>query len=153
MKKKSGDLVSNRKARHDYEILETYEAGLVLKGTEVKSLRDGGGSLQEAYVKVLKGEVWLIGANIAQYRFGNLHNHEERRDRKLLLHKREIAKVEVAVQLKGLTLVPLNLHFNKGRIKITFGIGKGKKLADKRSALKERQQNIEIQRTIRDINR
>lgn len=153
MKKKSGDLVSNRKARHDYEILDTYEAGIALKGTEVKSLREGGGSLQEAYVKVIKGEVWLIGANIAQYRFGNVHNHEERRDRKLLLHKREIAKMEVAVQQKGLTLIPLNMHFKKGLIKLTVGVAKGKKVTDKRSALKERQQNREIQRAIRDTNR
>ena len=153
MKKNSGDLVSNRRARHDYEILDTYEAGISLKGTEVKSLRDGGGSLQEAYVKVLRGEVWLIGANIALYRFGNVHNHEERRDRKLLLHKREIGKLEVAVQQKGMTLVPLSMYMKKGLVKLKVGVGKGKKQADKRSALKERQQNIEIQRAIRDANR
>ena len=93
MSKKSNDLVSNRKATYDYEILETFEAGIALQGTEIKSLRDNGGSLQEAYVKVLGGELWLLGANIAHYRFGNIHNHEERRDRKLLMHKREIERL------------------------------------------------------------
>ncbi|MBT4444460.1 MAG: SsrA-binding protein, partial [Waddliaceae bacterium] len=87
------DLVSNRRAYHDYEIVETYEAGIVLQGTEIKSLRDHGGSLQEAYVKVIGNELWLIGANIALYRFGNINNHEERRDRKLLMHSREISRL------------------------------------------------------------
>ena len=93
MSQSSGDLVSNRRATHDYEILETFEAGIVLQGTEIKSIRDNGASLQEAYVKVIKNEVWLVGGNIAPYRFGNIHNHEEKRDRKLLFHKQEINRL------------------------------------------------------------
>lgn len=150
MNKSNSDLVSNRRAFHDYEILDTYEAGLALKGTEVKSLREGGGSLQEAYVKTLKGEIWLIGAHIAPYRFGNIHNHEERRDRKLLLHKREIAKLEVAVQQKGMTLVPLGMYLKKGRVKLKVGVAKGKKKADKRSSLKEKDVKREMQRAIKN---
>lgn len=153
MKKKSGDLVSNRRARHDYEILEDYEAGIVLKGTEIKSLRDHGGSLQEAYVKVLRGEVWLIGAHIAPYRFGNVHNHEERRERKLLLHKREIVKMERSVQLKGMTLVPLSMYLKKGLVKLKVGVAKGKSKGDKRASLKERHQKLEMQKAMKNAMR
>src|ERR1700684_1397570 len=114
----SSDLVSNRRAFHDYEMLETFEAGIALEGTEIKSIRNHGASLQEAYVKVFKGEVWLIGSSIAPYRFGNIHNHEEKRDRKLLLHKREINRLKVATQEKGLTIVPLAMYLKQGRIKL-----------------------------------
>src|SRR5215467_9567647 len=117
----SNDLVSNRRASHDYEILETFEAGIVLQGTEIKSIRHHGASLQEAYVKVTQGEIWLIGCSIAPYRFGNIHNHEEKRDRKLLMHKREINRLKVAAQEKGLTIIPLALYLKQGRIKVRLG--------------------------------
>lgn len=133
-----GDLVSNRRARHDFEILETYEAGMVLLGTEIKSLRENGGSLQEAYVKIIKNELWLIGCSIAPYRYGNVHNHEERRDRKLLMHRYEIAKLRTAIQEKGLTIVPLGIYLKKGRAKIKIATARGKKLMDKREAIKSR---------------
>lgn len=132
------ELVANRKAYHDYEILDTFEVGMVLQGTEIKSLRNHGGSLQEAYVKVIKNEVWLIGAHIAPYGHGNIHNHEERRDRKLLLHRREIDKLKVATQQKGFAIVPLKIYLKKGRAKLKIGTARGKKMGDKRAALKER---------------
>lgn len=150
MSKKNGELVSNRRARHDYEILETFEAGIALKGTEIKSLRDHGGSLQEAYVRVLQQEVWLVGCNIAPYRFGNIHNHEERRDRKLLLHKREIEKLKRATQEKGLTIVPLALYLKSGRVKISIGLARGKKSIDKRHSIKERDEKRRMQQIQKD---
>ena len=143
------DLVSNRRAYHDYEIVEKYEAGIVLLGTEIKSLRDHGGSLQEAYVRVIGDELWLIGAHIAPYRFGNVHNHEERRDRKLLVHKREIAKLKAAIKEKGMTLVPLSMYFSKGRVKLKVGVARGKKKADKRAAIKERDEKRSMQRALK----
>lgn len=145
------DLVSNRRATHDYEIIETFEAGLVLQGTEIKSIRHHGATLQEAYVKVLRGEVWLIGATIAPYKFGNIHNHEEKRDRKLLLHKREINRLKVAVQEKGLTIIPLALYLKDGRIKIRIGIAKGKKTMDKRADLKEKDQKRQMQQALKQF--
>jgi len=149
--KKSKDLISNRKAFHDYEILEDFEAGLVLQGTEVKSLRDSQGSLQEAYVKVVKGEVWLIGCNIPHYRFGNIHNHEEKRDRKLLLHKREIDKLKRATEEKGLTIVALAMYLNKGRVKVKIATAKGKKSYDKRATVKDREEKRRIDRAMKEI--
>lgn len=143
------ELVRNRRAYHDYEILETYEAGIVLVGTEVKSLRDHGGNLAEAYVKILQGELWLIGASIAPYRFGNIYNHEERRERKLLMHKKEIKKLKESVQQKGLTLVPLSLYFKAGRVKIKVGLARGKKHHDKRHAITEREKKREMERAIK----
>lgn len=143
------DLVSNRRATHDYEILDTFEAGIVLQGTEIKSIRDHGASLQESYVKVLKGEVWLIGASIAPYKYGNIHNHEDRRDRKLLLHKREISRLKVAVQEKGFTLIALGLYLKNGRIKIRIAIAKGKKLYDKRLDLKAKDEKRAMQQAIK----
>ena len=102
MSNKTSDLVSNKRAFYNFEILETFEAGIALEGTEIKSLRDNGGSLQEAFVKVISGEVWLLGCHIAPYKYGNIHNHQETRDRKLLLHKREIDHLKVSAQAKGL---------------------------------------------------
>lgn len=145
------DLVSNRKAYHDYEILETYEAGIVLVGTEVKSLRDHGGSIQEAYVRVVGDELWLIGASIAPYKFGSIDKHEERRDRKLLMHKREIARLKMWVKEKGQTLVPLSLYLKSGRIKLKLGRARGKKLYDKRHALKEKQEKRRMDRLSRNL--
>lgn len=147
--KHANDLASNRRAFHDYEILETFEAGLVLTGTEIKSLRNGGGNLQEGYVKALGGALWLIGASIAPYSFGGVYNHEERRDRKLLMHKREIARLQEAVSQKGLTLVPLALYLNKGKVKLKLGLAKGKKRHDKRSSLIEKESQRDMQRAIK----
>lgn len=149
MKEGTKELVSNRRARHLYEIIETFEAGIVLLGTEIKSLRDNGGHLQEAYCKVSRGELWLMGASIAPYRFGNVHNHEDKRDRKLLMHKREISRLKAATQEKGLTLVPLSLYLKKGRVKARIAIGRGKKLFDKRQVVKERDEKRQMDRARR----
>lgn len=138
MNEKHSDLVSNKRAFFDYEILETFEAGIALQGTEIKSLRNNGGSLQDAYVKVFDHEAWLLGAYIAPYRFGNVYNHNEKRDRKLLLHKREIEKLSRALQEKGLTCVPIAIYLKMGKAKVKIGLGKGKKVHDKRNAIKER---------------
>jgi SsrA-binding protein len=143
------ELVSNRRARFDYEILETCEAGIQLLGTEIKSLRDHGGNLQEAYVRVQKAELWLIGASIAPYRYGTIYNHEEKRERKLLMHKREIEKLAAASQQKGLTLLPLSLYLKNGRVKVQVAIARGKKRQDKRQVILEREKRREMERAIR----
>lgn len=145
------ELAQNRKAYHNYEILETLEAGIVLLGTEIKSLRDHGGNIQEGYVMERGGEVWLLNTSIAPYRFGGkAFNHEERRERKLLVHKREIIQLQKASMEKGLTIVPLALYLNKkGKVKVKIGIAKGKKSHDKRQAIKERDVNREIRREMR----
>lgn len=132
------ELASNRRAYHDYEVIQAFEAGIVLVGTEVKSLRDHGGNLQDGYVKVDESAAWLLNVSIVPYRFGNIHNHEERRERKLLLHKREIAKLRGQVAEKGLTVVPLSLYLKKGKVKVKIALVKGKKLHDKRESIKKR---------------
>lgn len=149
MNTKTNDLVSNRRATHNYEILETFEAGIILQGTEIKSLRDNGGSLQEAYIKVIGNELWLIGCSIAPYRFGNIHNHEDRRDRKLLMHKREIARLKEATQEKGLTIIPLGFYLKEGRVKVRIATAKGKKNIDKREAIKERDEKRRMDKIIK----
>src|SRR6266581_5399682 len=131
-------IAENRKARHEYELLDRFEAGLVLTGTEVKSLRDGGASLQQADADVRDGEVWLIGAHIAEYGQGNVHNHEPDRDRKLLLHRREIASLLGKVRERGLTLVPTRLYFKDGRAKVEIAVARGKELYDKRRDIAKR---------------
>lgn len=148
-KRGESELVSNRRARHDYEILETYEAGIVLQGTEVKSLRDGGGSLQEAYITVKGGELWLLNASIAPYKFGNIANHEERRERKLLMHSREIARLKSATQEKGLAIIALSIYLKGGRVKVCIAEARGKKKGDKRAAIKERDEKRRIDRVMR----
>lgn len=145
----NNDLVSNRRATHDYEVLETFEAGIVLQGTEIKSIRNNGASLQEAYVKVIKGEIWLVGSTIAPYRFGNIHNHEEKRDRKLLMHKREIERLKKATQEKGLTIIPLAMYLKQGKIKARIGIAKGKKNIDKRADMKEQDDKRRMQQAMK----
>lgn len=153
MSKKHSDteLVSNRRAGHDYEILDTYEAGIVLLGTEIKSLRNHGGSLQEAYVLITDtGEALLKNASIAPYKFGSVFNHEERRDRKLLLHKRELAKLKTLSQEKGLTLIPLSMYLKDGFVKVKVAVAKGKRSYDKRAALKEREHKRDIDRAMKD---
>ena len=150
MNNKTSDLVSNKRAFYNFEILETFEAGIVLQGTEIKSLRDNGGSLQEAYVKVIQGEVWLIGCHIAPFKYGSFHNHLETRDRKLLLHKREIATLRESVQEKGLTIVPIAFYLKDGRVKVKIATAKGKKTADKRAAIKERDDKRHIQKMMKN---
>lgn len=147
----STDLVSNRRAFHDYEVLETFEAGIILLGTEIKSLRNHGGSLQDAYVDIRRGELWLINSSIAPYSFGSMNNHPERRERKLLLHHREIATLRKLKEEKGLTLIPLAIYLNKkGLAKVKIAAAKGKKAYDKRAALKEREDRRSIERAVRE---
>ena len=128
----------NPKATHDYHILETWEAGIVLTGTEVKSLRNGKASIKEAYGRASRGEVFLEGMNITPYEQGNRYNHEPVRSRKLLLHRREIDRMVGAVERQGLTLIPLELYFKEGHAKVALALGKGKKQHDKREDLKRR---------------
>ncbi len=149
---KENELVSNRRAFHEYEILETYEAGIILAGTEVKSLRDHGGNLSDAYIRVIGEELWLVGASIAPYRFGNVHNHEEKRDRKLLMHHREIAHLKNQVQIKGLTLMALSLYLKRGKVKVKIGLAKGKKKHDKRQAIMEQEKKREMDRLVKKYN-
>jgi SsrA-binding protein len=138
----------NPKATHDYHILETWESGIVLTGTEVKSLRNGKASIKEAYARVRKGEVFLEGMNITPYEQGNRYNHDPVRSRKLLLHRREIEKLIGAVEQRGLTLVPLELYFKNGRAKVVLALGRGKKLHDKREDLKRRAEERELARAV-----
>ena len=147
MKEKGRKLIAqNRKARHDYAILDTYEAGVALVGTEVKSLRLGRVSLVEAYATVDDGEVWLRGLNIPEYTLGSWTNHEPRRTRKLLLHKAEIERLIGKIREGGLTLVPLSLYFSDGKVKCELALARGKRSYDKRSDLAKRDANREIQR-------
>lgn len=138
------EIVSNRKAYYHYEVLSTLEAGIVLTGTEIKSLRDHGGNLGDAYVTISRGEAWLLNASIAPYRFGNIYNHEEKRKRKLLLHKYEIVKLEAQVAQKGITVIPLAMYLSKGFVKVRLGCCQGKKLHDKRQAIIEREKKREV---------
>ncbi|HHN73326.1 MAG TPA: SsrA-binding protein SmpB [Thermopetrobacter sp.] len=142
--KKSGEgggrlVAENRRARYHYEIGETFEAGLVLLGTEVKSLREGRANIAESYVAPEGGELWLINADIPEYSFGNRFNHEPRRRRKLLMHRREIARLAQAVQRQGMTIVPLKMYFNdRGIVKLLIGLARGRKRHDKRENEKRR---------------
>ena len=144
--KKESELVSNRKAGHHYEILETFETGIVLLGTEIKSLRSHGGSLQDAFVDVQRGELWLLQSSIAPYSFGNIHNHEERRPRKLLMHHQEIEKLRRMKAEKGLQIIPLSIYLNsKGIAKVKICLARSKKAHDKRESIKER----DVERSLR----
>ena len=139
----------NRRARHDYDLLEKVEAGLVLTGTEVKSLRNGKASLEDAYAEVDRGEVWLLGCDIPEYVQANRMNHVPKRPRKLLLHRREINKLGIKAGEKGLTLVPLSLYFKKGIAKVELCIARGRKTFDKREALKQQEAKRDIDRAMR----
>src|SRR5215204_1582433 len=139
----------NKRARHDYHIMETWEAGLVLTGTEVKSLRNGKANLTDAYGVVNGGEVYLINLHISPYDQGNYFNHEPTRTRKLLLHRKEIRKLIGSVEREGLTLVPLELYFKRGRAKVAIALGKGKKLHDKRADLRKKDDERDMARVIR----
>ncbi|MDX2025955.1 MAG: SsrA-binding protein SmpB [Actinomycetota bacterium] len=155
MPKEQGEKVvaTNRKARHDYSIEDTYEAGLVLSGTEVKSLRMGRASLVDGYGFIDRGEAWLDAVHIPEYSQGTWTNHPPRRKRKMLLHKREIIKISQKVKEGGYTLVPLRIYFLDGRAKVELAVAKGKKEYDKRHALRERQDKREADRAMRTRNR
>ncbi|MDD2521211.1 MAG: SsrA-binding protein SmpB [Anaerolineaceae bacterium] len=129
---------TNKKARFEYFILETFEAGLVLKGTEIKSVRQGQISLQEAYVRTNGEEIWLVGAHIAPYEHASAFQHDPKRDRKLLMHKKEIRKLYDEVRIKGMTIVPMRVYLKGGKAKLEIGLAKGKKQYDKRESIKER---------------
>lgn len=144
-------VADNRRARYDYEILQTFEAGIELKGSEVKSLREGRTNLAEAYAAMKGGELFLVNANIPEYGKANRFNHEPKRPRKLLLHAREIDKLSNGVLREGLTIVPLKMFFNpRGRCKVDIALAKGKKLHDKRDAIKERSWDREKARVLRE---
>ena len=146
-------VATNRKARHEYEILETVEAGLVLRGTEVKSLRAGQVNFKDSFATVRNNEAWLRGCHISPYSHGTDANHQPERDRKLLLHQREIARLTGKIAERGLTLVPLRLYFKRGRVKLELGLARGKKLHDKRSSLREREVRREMDRAARGSRR
>ena len=130
--------IQNKKAKFDYEILDTYEAGIVLTGTEIKSIREGKAQLKDSYAVIRNGEVFLLNMHISHYEQGNIFNHDETRTRKLLLHKKEILKLRDRVEIEGLTLVPIKLYFKGNKAKILIGIAKGKKTYDKRESIKKR---------------
>jgi len=142
-------VASNRRARHDYEILDQVEAGLVLEGSEVKSLREGKAQLKDSFAHIRDGEAFLIGAYIAPYNFSRGGGHEPERTRKLLLNRREIDRLGARVAEQGLTLIPLDLHFRSGRVKVNLGLARGKNTIDKRDTLKERDQKREMERAMK----
>ncbi len=141
-------VATNRKARHDYNIEDTFEAGLVLTGSEVKSLREGRASLVDGYAFIDAGEAWLDAVHIPEYVGGTWNNHAPRRKRKLLLHKAQILKIQGKVKEGGYTLIPLSLYFSDGRAKVELAVAKGKREYDKRQALRERQDSLEARRAI-----
>ena len=141
-------VATNRKAFHEYHILETFEAGVQLRGSEVKSIREGNASLKQAYILIRKGEAWLKGSHIASYSHTGSEGHDPVRDRKLLLHKKEIQRIGSKLAEKGLTAVPTKLYFKGGLIKLEFGLAKGKKLYDKRETKKKRDVERDIQRAL-----
>lgn len=151
MAKESGTklIAENRKARHDYEILERLEAGVQLSGTEVKALRAGGAQIAQAYAEIRNHEAWLVGASISEYANGNLANHRPERDRKLLLHRREIDDLRGQVREKGLTLIPLRLYFKEGRVKLEIAVGRGKDKGDKRRTIADRDAQRQIDRELK----
>jgi SsrA-binding protein len=144
----------NRKARHNFTISDTFEAGLVLTGTEIKSIRAGKANLSDAYARIERGEAWLVGAHIAPFEQGNRYNHEPRRDRKLLLHRREIDQLMGRAAAKGLTVVPLRMYItDKGRAKLELGLAKGKQLHDRRRDIADRQARRDVERELADATR
>lgn len=143
-------IVQNRKAWHDYFVEEKFEAGIALHGTEVKSLRQGGANLKDSYCSFEKGELFAVGLHISPYDHGNIFNRDPMRDKKLLMHKREIMRLQGLVQQKGYTLVPLSLYFSGSHVKVELGLCRGKKLYDKRDADAERQANRDIDRHMKD---
>ncbi|MGO4937264.1 SsrA-binding protein SmpB [Fundicoccus sp. Sow4_H7] len=148
-KTKDKPLAQNRKARYDYEIIETFEAGLVLKGTEIKSVRNGKITLQDGYISIYGGEAWLKNVHISPYEQGNIFNHDPLRDRKLLLHKSEISKLENETKQSSMTVIPLKVYLVRGRAKILIGLARGKTKYDKRHTLKEQQAKRDIDRALK----
>ena len=143
-------IATNRKAYHDFEVLETHEAGLVLRGTEVKALREGRADLKESYARIERDEAWLLGCHISPYGQGNRANHDPLRPRKLLLHRAEINRLLGRVMEKGLTLVPLRLYFKGGRAKVELGLARGRRTIDTRHVIREREERREMARALRD---
>jgi len=141
-------IAQNRKARHDYIVLQTFEAGIALEGTEVKSCRNNGVSMVDCYAVILSGEIWVNNLNISTYAFGNRNNHEPTRQRKLLMHKQEIARLKRNIEEKGMTLIPLSMYFKHGRAKVELGLCRGKNVHDKREDLKKKSDQREIQRAM-----
>jgi SsrA-binding protein len=141
-------ILTNSKARHEYHIEETYETGIVLTGTEVKSLRAGKGQIRDAFARVENGEVWLYNVHIAEYSHGNTANHEPNAPRKLLLHKREIDKLFGVAAVKGKALIPLSFYWKNGKVKVQLAVGQGKDAADKRETLKKRDSDRELRQTM-----
>lgn len=148
-KKESNIITVNKKASFKYHLVDRFEAGLVLTGSEVKSLRDKKANLTDSYAIIKKGEAWLINSHISPYSHAKYANHEPRRDRKLLLHKKEIKKLTGSLNEKGLTLVPLKLYFKEGRAKVELALGKGKKLFDKRETIRQRESDRAMDRSIK----
>lgn len=142
--------INNRKAKYDYEILSTIECGIVLTGTEIKSIRNGNANLKDSYAIIKGNEVFIFGMHISEYKEGNIFNHDEKRTRKLLLHKKEILKLLNKVELDGNTLVPIKLYFKGNKAKILLGLARGKKTYDKREAIKQRDINREVQKQLKD---
>lgn len=142
--------IYNKKARFDYFIEEEYEAGIVLTGTEIKSIRKGSCNIKDCYGIIRKGEIYLLNMFVGQYKEGNIFNHEETRDRKLLLHKKEIKKISQMVEVQGLTIVPLKLYFKDNKLKVLIGICRGKKNYDKRESIKERDIKRDVERNLKN---
>jgi SsrA-binding protein len=146
-------ITSNRRARRDYEVIETHEAGIVLRGSEVKSLRAGQANLKDAYGEIRDGELWLENAHIAPYQFAREGGHQPERSRKLLMHRREIDRMAGRVAEKGLTIVPLSLYWSDGRAKVELALAKGRRMYDKRQAIRKREEEREMQRAERRARR
>ena len=149
MEDKFTDIAQNKKARFEYEVLETFEAGIVLVGTEVKSVRQKKVSINESFARIKNGEAYILGLNIAVYDRGNRFNHEPTRERKLLLHRHEIRRLTGKLNEKGLTLVPLKMYFKNGKVKLLLGLARGKALYDKRKSIQKREGEREIQRAMK----
>ncbi|MBI45751.1 MAG: SsrA-binding protein [Candidatus Marinimicrobia bacterium] len=151
MKNNANNISTNRKAFYEYDILKKYEAGIVLKGSEVKSIRENNSNIKEAYIRVKDDEIFIIGMNIAKYSHEGYSTHDPDREKKLLLHKNEIQNIKEEVEEKGKTIIPLNLYYKNGKVKIQFAIAKGRKLWDKRNYKKDQDVNREIDRAMKDI--
>lgn len=143
------DIVQNKKARFEYEIMETFEAGIVLVGTEVKSVRQKKVSINESYARIRNGEAFIVGLNISVYEMGNRFNHDPQRERKLLLHRQEIKRLTGKLKERGFTMVPLKLYFKNGKVKVLMGLGKGKAKYDKRKAIQKRESDRDLRRIIK----
>lgn len=143
-------ITTNRKARHDFHIVEKYEAGIVLKGTEVKSMRMGKVNLKDSYATIKDGELFVVGMHVSPYDFGNIYNHDPERDRKLLMHKRELNKLQGKVLIQGNTLVPLRLYFKKGKVKVELALATGKRQYDRRQDIAKRDAEREMSRAMKE---